>query len=236
MIIKNFILGFLFGICLISLGCTKSPEKKSPIAQVEDKNVSQPQSPTQENSNNDAILLDSPVDSQECGLEQLTIQERIENCSHLSDSKRVSTKGAIWLLVARKVNEDKSLKEVWKDLSNKLLWTGFVGTYNRYDAVDIDYNTGEVIKEIACSNNNPRAVNAKLGIKEIKRLPTRNELAASLDTGIDETLVGKRAIIWSSTQAPGNDKNSAYVLDTAWKEIGMWSNSGYASTYCVGVE
>jgi hypothetical protein len=146
---------------------------------------------------------------QTCGLTESTIDARIQNCSAVPNSQRVSGTGVKWNLVARSHDvQTGKFYEVWEDSNTGLVWGDRLDReYTHFDAVTFGSQCHtdslgyvlycNVISETACESAD--GIRANVGIAERKfGLPRTDEYWTSFEDGILEVLPDiRQGFFWS---------------------------------------
>jgi hypothetical protein len=165
---------------------------------------------------------------------KLKVKDRISHCAAYPGSTKRTSKGLVWLLVARRRDPSTGIfYEVWSEPRTGLIWSHRLDSrYSHFNAVALAPN-GRVTKEKACERENEEARRAQAGITEKSfRLPTKEEGEYSVSTGIHEVLPGMEMGpstegFWTSSlrktvNVDGVYRNPVVVYLPGWERKYWW--------------
>ena len=156
-----------------------------------------------------------------CGNDQTSVAERMQNCSLLPESTRISSSGIRWNLVTRS-NYERNVfytDEVWQDSNTGLVWGSDLDTQHTY-ADTVRFNSeGNVVEEVACQSEEGNRANG--GINDLTfSLPTKAQWEKAIADGFVEVVPNrvKLSLFWTASMLP----DRGYV----WQ---FYPDSGHAS-------
>lgn len=104
--------------------------------------------------------------------------------------------GVIWRLVAQRSANGKTY-QVWYDSTSGLIWSDILDSaYTHYEAIDVDFFSRLVRKEIACISAEGQLAEAGIGSKKWG-LPTAQEYLEAESHGIRKVLPNMNHWFWS---------------------------------------